>query len=243
MTYYVLLFVAGFAGSFHCIGMCGGFACALGRDPRGAGATVAAASALQHRQVDDLLFPRRARRRARPGDLHARKAATAVPLLSASLDVGQRALAVVAGLLMIVMALQFFGLLRLASRRERLRRLHARGRRCAACSTARPRGAAGFRCVQRLSAVSAGLRHRSPRPRAPLTCCPAVLTMASFGLGTFPAMLADGRRRPVACAQLAAARCAAGRQLHSGCWAWSRSAAASCRMAAPWRMHCLGHFA
>ena len=36
MTYYALLFVAGFAGSFHCIGMCGGFACALGADPRGA---------------------------------------------------------------------------------------------------------------------------------------------------------------------------------------------------------------
>ena len=39
MTYYALLFLAGFAGSFHCIGMCGGFACALGADPRGAGAT------------------------------------------------------------------------------------------------------------------------------------------------------------------------------------------------------------
>ena len=35
MTYYLLIFAAGFAGSFHCIGMCGGFACALGRDPRG----------------------------------------------------------------------------------------------------------------------------------------------------------------------------------------------------------------
>ena len=40
MTYYLLIFAAGFAGSFHCIGMCGGFACALGRDPRGRTATV-----------------------------------------------------------------------------------------------------------------------------------------------------------------------------------------------------------
>ena len=39
MIYYALLFIAGFAGSFHCIGMCGGFACALGPDRRGAGAT------------------------------------------------------------------------------------------------------------------------------------------------------------------------------------------------------------
>ena len=35
-----MLFAAGFAGSFHCIGMCGGFACAIGRDPHGHGATV-----------------------------------------------------------------------------------------------------------------------------------------------------------------------------------------------------------
>ena len=42
MAYYLVVFAAGFAGSFHCIGMCGGFACALGRDPQGAGATVCA---------------------------------------------------------------------------------------------------------------------------------------------------------------------------------------------------------
>src|ERR1700687_4957873 len=40
MAYYLMLFAAGFAGSFHCIGMCGGFACALGRDPDGHAATV-----------------------------------------------------------------------------------------------------------------------------------------------------------------------------------------------------------
>ena len=32
MTYYLVVFATGFVGSFHCIGMCGGFACALGRD-------------------------------------------------------------------------------------------------------------------------------------------------------------------------------------------------------------------
>ena len=35
MTYYLVIFAAGFAGSFHCVGMCGGFACALGHDPHG----------------------------------------------------------------------------------------------------------------------------------------------------------------------------------------------------------------
>ena len=39
MTYYFVFFLAGFAGSFHCIGMCGGFACALGRDSHGPAAT------------------------------------------------------------------------------------------------------------------------------------------------------------------------------------------------------------
>ena len=35
MSHYLLIFVAGIAGSFHCIGMCGGFACVLGRNPKG----------------------------------------------------------------------------------------------------------------------------------------------------------------------------------------------------------------
>jgi len=39
MSHYIVIFVAGIAGSFHCIGMCGGFACALGVDPAGRIAT------------------------------------------------------------------------------------------------------------------------------------------------------------------------------------------------------------
>ena len=37
---YFLIFLGGLAGSFHCVGMCGGFACAVGTDPRGRRATV-----------------------------------------------------------------------------------------------------------------------------------------------------------------------------------------------------------
>jgi len=40
VTRYFLIFLAGLAGSAHCLGMCGGFACALGSDPRGSVATV-----------------------------------------------------------------------------------------------------------------------------------------------------------------------------------------------------------
>ena len=39
MVYYLMFFAAGFAGSFHCVGMCGGFACALGHDPHGQATT------------------------------------------------------------------------------------------------------------------------------------------------------------------------------------------------------------
>lgn len=40
MTGALVIVAAGFAGSFHCVGMCGGFACALGRDRHGAAATL-----------------------------------------------------------------------------------------------------------------------------------------------------------------------------------------------------------
>ena len=112
MTYYALLFIAGFAGSFHCIGMCGGFACALGPDGRGAGAT-----SLRHLLYNTGRLSTYCFLGGLAGALGqvictalAPGTQRAAPLLSASLDVGQRALAVMAGLLMIIMALSFFGL-------------------------------------------------------------------------------------------------------------------------------------
>ena len=56
MAAYLVIFAAGFAGSFHCIGMCGGFACALGRDPQGGGATRSAPSALQLGRLTTYCF-------------------------------------------------------------------------------------------------------------------------------------------------------------------------------------------
>ena len=111
MTYYALLFIAGFAGSFHCIGMCGGFACALGADARGASAT-----SLRHLLYNTGRLSTYCFLGALAGALGqvictslAAGSQRAAPLLSASLDIGQRALAVMAGLLMILMALRFFG--------------------------------------------------------------------------------------------------------------------------------------
>ena len=193
MTYYALLFLAGLAGSFHCIGMCGGFACALGADPRGAGAT-----SVRHLLYNTGRLTTYCFLGALAGGL-GQAICTSLGLrsdqgtsfLSASLDAGQRALAVIAGLLMIIMALSFFGL---------------RGWRRVSGSFG------GSTLVNSLRSLL-----RTPGHAAPLAFgvlngflpCPLVyamvaqaartvdvlsgfLTMAVFGLGTFPAMLAMG---------------------------------------------------
>ena len=115
MTYYLVIFAAGFAGSFHCIGMCGGFACGLGRDPRGASATAARHLIYNIGRLTTYCFL---------GGLAGAlgqvictpQGAEAAPLLDGALDFAQRSLAIVAGLLMIAMALQFFGILQIFHR-------------------------------------------------------------------------------------------------------------------------------
>jgi sulfite exporter TauE/SafE len=193
MIYYALLFIAGFAGSFHCIGMCGGFACALGPDRRGAGAT-----SLRHVLYNTGRLSTYCFLGGLSGALGrvlctslAPGSQPAAPLLGASLDAGQRALAVLAGLLMIFMALSFFGL---------------RGARLV------PSGFGGSTLVISLRSLLG--RHGFAAPLAlgvlnGFLPCPLVyamiaqaastfdvlracLSMAAFGLGTFPAMLVLG---------------------------------------------------
>jgi uncharacterized protein len=193
MTYYALLFLAGLAGSFHCIGMCGGFACALGADPRGAGATSVRhvlyntgrlttycflgglAGALGQAFCTSLGL------RSDPG----------TSFLSASLGAGQRALAVTAGLLMIIMALSFFGL---------------RGWHRVTSSFGGSTLVISLRSLLRKPGHAAPLAFGVLNGFLP---CPLVyamlaqaastfdalsgcLTLLVFGLGTFPAMLAMG---------------------------------------------------
>jgi hypothetical protein len=191
MSYYLVIFAAGFAGSFHCIGMCGGFACALGRDARGGGATV-----LRHLSYNIGRLTSYSFLGALAGALGqvicTAQGGAAAPLLGGSVDVVQRALAIIAGLLMIAMALQFFGLL------QAFHRL-----------------AIGFGGSTLAISLRSLLTARSPA--APLAFgvfngflpCPLVLAfiaqaastagalqgflvMAAFGLGTFPAMLMMG---------------------------------------------------
>ena len=190
MAYYLMLFAAGFAGSFHCVGMCGGFACALGRDPGGRGATVLRHLLYNAGRLTTYCFL--GALAGAFGQVICTRQGSNVPLLGDSIDFAERILAVVAGLLMICMALQFF---------RRLRVFH--------------RLAIGFAASAFAVALRSLLRARSRA--APLAFgvfngflpCPlvyafvaeaassfrplvGVLTMASFGLGTFPAMLMMG---------------------------------------------------
>jgi uncharacterized protein len=191
MSAYLLLFGAGFLGSFHCIGMCGGFACALGRDPRGAAAT-----ALRHLLYNCGRLTTYCFLGALAGALGqalCTPRGLAHSALSGSLDLGQRVLAIAAGLLMIVMAMQFFGWFQRARRvgvgfggttlATSLRSLLTMRGSAAPLAFGVLNGFLPCPLVYAFVAVAASTG-------APL---PGVLTMAAFGLGTFPAMLLMGR--------------------------------------------------
>ncbi|HEX2791160.1 MAG TPA: sulfite exporter TauE/SafE family protein [Steroidobacteraceae bacterium] len=193
MSYYALLFIAGFAGSFHCIGMCGGFACGLGADPRGASATAVRHVLYNTGRLSTYCFLGAVA--GALGQVICTSLATgsprATPLLSASLDVGQRALAVMAGLLMIIMALRFFGL------RGWNRVRSGFGGSTLVVSLRSLLGRRGFAAPLAFGVVNGFL----PCPLVYAMVAQAAstsevlsgcITMAAFGLGTFPAMLAMG---------------------------------------------------
>jgi uncharacterized protein len=190
VTYFLLLFASGFAGSFHCIGMCGGFACAFGRSAQGYTATVLRHLLYNIGRLTTYCFL--GGLAGTLGQAFCTPQGLSASPLAGSLDLGQRILAIVAGLLMIAMALQMFGL---------LTRFH--------------RFAVGFGSTT--LALSLGRLLNAPGSAAPLAFgvlngflpCPLVyafaaqaastagalpgfLTMAAFGLGTFPAMLMMG---------------------------------------------------
>jgi sulfite exporter TauE/SafE len=191
MIGYLVGFVAGFAGSFHCIGMCGGFACALGGGGKGR-----ASGATRHLLYNLGRLATYVTMGAAAGAvgqvLCSAEAGLAVPLLDGSLDTGQRVLAVAAGLLMIVMSLQFFGLRQsthgslvgfaggtmVASLRNLL----------TAPGHAAPLAFGVFNGFLPCPLVYAFAAQAASTASAPT----GALTMAAFGLGTFPAMLLMG---------------------------------------------------
>jgi uncharacterized protein len=181
MTYYLVIFAAGFAGSFHCVGMCGGFACALGRDPRGGAATVQRHLLYNVGRIAGAL-----------GQALSTSHGVAVPVLAGPLDGAQRILAIVAGLLMIAMALQLFGLFHGFHRAAigfggstlamSLRSLLATPSRAAPIALGVFNGFLPCPLVYAFAAQAGSTA-------APLS---GVLVMLAFGLGTFPAMLIMG---------------------------------------------------
>jgi sulfite exporter TauE/SafE len=190
MTYYLVVFAAGFAGSFHCVGMCGGFACALGRDPRGHGATALRHLIYNCGRLTSYCFM--GALAGALGQIICTRQGAALTLFGGSLDAVERALAIVAGLLMIAMALQFFGLLRVFHRLTvgfggstfamALRSLLASRHHAAPLAFGVFNGFLPCPLVYAFAAEAAST----------FQALPGLLTMAAFGLGTFPAMLLMG---------------------------------------------------
>jgi uncharacterized protein len=190
VTYYLVIFAAGFAGSFHCIGMCGGFACALGRDTSGAAATVGRHLLYNAGRLTTYCFLG-----AVVGALGAilcTSRGLAVPVLNGPLDGAQRILAIAAGLLMIAMALQFFGLLQRfqgvtigfggSTLALSLRNLLTSENRAAPVAFGVFNGFLPCPLVYAFAVQAASTAG----------AVPGFLVMLSFGLGTFPAMLMMG---------------------------------------------------
>ena len=180
MLEYLLISLAGLAGSMHCVGMCGGFACILGRDRRGRAATLARHLTYNLGRVTTYCF------------LGAAAGALGVMMSGGVTGLAQRTLAAGSGLLMLYFGLQFLGLWRDAAR-----------------SVPGPGGealAGALRQLVRAPGVGAPLALGALNGFLPCPLVyaflaqavasggslPGVLVMAAFGLGTFPAMLAMG---------------------------------------------------
>ncbi len=185
MAYYLMIFLAGLAGSFHCIGMCGGFACALGRDGSHRAATVERHLLYNFGRLATYVFIG-----ALSGELGHALLKHGAPI---SLAAGQQILAVASGTLIIVMALQFFGYLQRAHRFVvgfggsmfvvSMRSLIAAPGRTAPLAFGVFNGFLPCPLVYAFAAQAA----------AAADTLEGLTIMFAFGLGTFPAMLMMGR--------------------------------------------------
>lgn len=190
MSHYWLIFFTGVAGSFHCIGMCGGFACAMGSNSCSGGAT--GRTAMLERQL--LYNTGRLVTYAFMGVLAGTLGQALIGHGSSTdaLGTGQRVLAVASGLLMIVMALQLFGYFQRFhdfavgfggnTLVMSLRSLLAAPGRSAPLAFGVFNGFLPCPLVYAFAAQAA----------ASATGLSGLLTMLAFGLGTFPAMLMMG---------------------------------------------------
>ncbi len=185
MLQYLLIFLAGLAGSVHCVGMCGGFVCVLGKDSRGP------AASLRRHLIYNL-------GRVTTYCLLGAVVGTLGVLLvghdgeATATSLAQRALAIASGGLMVYIGMQFLGLFRggylrgpgfggdiLASALRQLVKAPGAGAPLALGTLN------GFLPCPLVYAFLA-------QAAASGETLSGLLTMAAFGLGTFPAMLAMG---------------------------------------------------
>jgi sulfite exporter TauE/SafE len=239
MSQYGLIFLAGIAASWHCVGMCGGFACALSG---GCGRADAARRQLLYNagRVTTYCF------------LGAVAGALTAGLCTSTpggppIEAAQRGLAIVSGLLILLIGARLLGLFARAFSSEADAGLR---RENATSSSPRLTQAIGFGG----ELLTKALRDlgRARQPAAPLAfgivngflpcplvygflaqaaasgdAVPGMAVMAAFGLGTFPAMLLmgglggwlRGRAVPVLAGGLGPAKAAGGN--------WRRKASAA----------------
>jgi uncharacterized protein len=178
---YLAVFFAGVVGSVHCVGMCGGFACAL---------CVARDRSLLRRQL--LYNTGRVATYVFFGGVAGAAGAIVTHHGAVWGSIAQRLLAVFSGALLIVIALQFFG--------------YRVSRRFAPAARLIDNLAAGLRAVAHSPRLTAPLalgvlNGFLPCPlvyafalqaAATTAVLPGMTVMAAFGLGTFPAMLFMG---------------------------------------------------
>jgi sulfite exporter TauE/SafE len=183
---YSLIFLAGLAGSWHCVGMCGGFACVLGSDPRGRAALLGRQLTYNLGRVTTYCF------------IGGLVGFLAAGLCTSGADEpptsgAQRILAIASGLLMVFIGLQFLGWFRrlagppglgiggailTRSLRDLLR----------APGPAAPLAFGVFNGFLPCPLVYAFTAQAAGSGGA----LPGLLVMLAFGLGTFPAMLLMG---------------------------------------------------
>jgi uncharacterized protein len=183
MTKYLVVFLAGLAGSFHCLGMCGGFACAIGADPRGRGATLRRHLIYNSGRVSTYCFL---------GALSGFLGAALITRDGSSFNWAQRSLAVLSGVLMVYVGLRFLGYFQRLGRSfagvgaevlaQSMRDLLKAKEAAVPLAFGALNGFLPCPLVYAFAAQAAA-------SGGPL---PGILTMAAFGLGTFPAMLFMG---------------------------------------------------
>ena len=181
----VTVFVGGFAGSLHCVGMCGGFPLALA-------ATTPSRNLL--RQV--LYNVGRLNTLVCIGALSG--AAGAALVASGPVHAAERVLAVVAGLFMIVVGLEMLGV---------LAQLTTRGAWFAQATVGRLLGGV-MRSPSLAGPLALGVFNAflpcqliyafAARAASTASIAEGTLTMLCFGLGTVPAMLSLGVARKLA---------------------------------------------